>query len=366
LAIGQIAAWPTARSRLNTDSSLPVARLNHSSFAVLKSTAIEPGDPIMFITLANGYRRILGVAAATVVTYGTLSFASAQQKLSDPIYRVANDTSAAQSTAASPAPAPAIAAATQAIPAAAAAPAKVEFDLVQKPNEHPLMPVIRTVKASQEEIDRNVRDYQCQFTKQERINGELGEKQAILLKIMHQPFSVYMSFLQPFSGREVVYVAGQNNNDMVVLEAGFKRMLGKMNLDPNGALAMKGQKRPVTDVGIRNLTAKLIKMWEAETKFSESDVTTNTDAKINGRPATMLQVVHPVARQEFKFHVARLFLDNELKIPVHFDAYLWPTQAGGAPELEESYTYTNLKLNNGFTAREFDTNNNPEIFNNKK
>lgn len=103
-------------------------------------------------------------------------------------------------------------------------------------------------------------------------------------------------------------------------------------------------------------------MWEGETKFGECEVTTNTDAKIAGRPATMLQVVHPVPRQDFKFHVARLFIDNELKIPVHFDAFMWPEQAGETPPLEESYTYTNLKLNNGFTAREFDANNNPNIF----
>jgi hypothetical protein len=317
----------------------------------------------MFVTLSNGYRRKIGVAIASVVACGTLSFALAEEKLTSPVYRVANDTAAAQSTTATPSPAPAAAAAAVAtIPVAAAAPARVRFDLVQKPDEHALMPVIRSVKASQEEIDRNVRDYQCQFTKQERIDGELGEKQMILLKVLHQPFSVYMSFLKPFTGREIVYVAGQNNGDMVVLEAGFKRMLGKMNLDPNGALAMKGQKRPISDVGIRNLTAKLLKMWEAETKFLESDVTIDANKKINGRPATMFQVVHPLPRQEFKFHWARLFLDNELGIPVHFDAYLWPAEAGGEPVLEESYTYTNLKLNNGYGAREFDTTNNPEIF----
>jgi hypothetical protein len=135
-----------------------------------------------------------------------------------------------------------------------------------------------------------------------------------------------------------------------------------MNLDPAGALAMKGQKHPITDVGILNLTKKLTRMWEAETKFSECEVATNADTKINGRPATMVQIVHPVARQDFRFHVARLFFDNELRVPIHFDAFLWPTQEGGEPPLEESYTYQSLKINNGFTARDFDANNNPAIF----
>ena len=61
--------------------------------------------------------------------------------------------------------------------------------------------------------------------------------------------------------------------------------------------------------------------------------------------------------------MARLFFDNELKVPIHFDAYIWPEKEGGEPQLEESYTYAkNLKINNNFTARDFDANNNPEIF----
>jgi hypothetical protein len=77
----------------------------------------------------------------------------------------------------------------------------------------------------------------------------------------------------------------------------------------------------------------------------------------------MVQVVHPIARQNFKFHAARLFFDNELGVPIHFDAYSWPVKEGGEPQLEESYTYAkNLKVNNSLTARDFDANNNPDIF----
>jgi hypothetical protein len=236
------------------------------------------------------------------------------------------------------------------------------FDLTQQQGEHPLAPVLRALKVSQEEIERNLHDYCCNFIKQERIDGELADQQQILLKVAHEPFSVYMSFIKPFSGREIVYVAGQNGGNMVVLEAGFKRMLGKLNLDPQGALAMKGQKRPITDVGIRNLTAKLTKMWERELQFAECEVTSEPNIKALGRMTTMIKVTHPKPRQDFKFHVARLFLDNELKIPIVFEAYLWPEEASVDPPLEEQYLYANLKINNGFTAREFDTVNNPEIF----
>src|SRR4051794_40278592 len=137
---------------------------------------------------------ILSIATAFCVA----PFLSAEDKLSEPIYRVASETPSVQSGAAtqtSPANntnAPP--------PAAAAAAAKGVFDLAQKPGEHPLAPVLRTLKATQEEIDHNVHDYCCTLVKHERVDGELGETQHILLKVMNNPFSVYMSFLKPYAG----------------------------------------------------------------------------------------------------------------------------------------------------------------------
>jgi|SRR4051812_31697700 hypothetical protein len=302
------------------------------------------------------FARSLAVVTLSVGLFASAG-AFAQDAATKPDYRVATETSATQS----PTSSQAAASTTPAAQAPVAAGNQV-FDLTQKQGEHPLAPVVRALKATQDEIDHNVRDYSCTLVKQERVEGDLGDKQFILLKVMHQPFSVYMSFLKPYAGREVVYVDGQNSGKLVVLEAGMKRMLGKMNLDPQGSLAMSGQKHPITDVGFRNLTAKLTKMWEGEMKFAECNVTTNPDTHIANRSTTMIQVIHPVPRQDFRFHAARLFLDNELKLPIHFDAYTWPEQEGGEPLLDESYTYTNLKLNNGYTAREFDAANNPEIF----
>jgi hypothetical protein len=303
--------------------------------------------------------RIIAVcAAATAQLVFAPGAIRAEEKLSEPVYRVANETTVAQPAATSQTPGAGVAVA----PAVNVA-TKSPLDFTQKQGEHPLMPVLGALKVSQEELDRNIHDYSCTFAKRERVNGQLGDYQIMLLKVMHQPFSVYMSFLKPYAGREVVFVDGQNEGKLVALDAGVTRWLGKINLDPNGQRAMDGQRHPITDVGMRNLTTKLTKMWEAETKFAECDVNVVPGKKVEGRAATMVQIVHPTPRQNFKFNAARIFFDDELKIPIHFDAYSWPTPAGGDPQLEESYTYAkNLKINNNFTARDFDANNNPEIF----
>jgi hypothetical protein len=301
---------------------------------------------------------MMTLAVAASVFHATSAPAGAQGNLTEPVYRVAS-TDTATSAAATATPEQPAAQSVAARPVAA-----TKLDFTKQGDEHPLMPVIRGLTASQDILDKSVRDYSCTFVKRERVNGALGEQQHIFLKVMHQPFSVYMLFKQPFAGREVVYVEGQNDNKIVALDVGVKRYLGKMSLDPNGALAMKGQKHPITSVGIRNLCGKLIKMHEAELKYGECEVTVNPDPSIDGRKTTLVQVIHPNPRKEFKNYVARIFFDNEHMIPIHYDAYSWPAAAGGKPQLEESYTYQNLQLNNNFTATDFDPNNNPSIFQN--
>jgi hypothetical protein len=233
--------------------------------------------------------------------------------------------------------------------------------LTQQPGEHPLAPTIRVLTDVLANIDQNVRDYSCTFIKQESLDGELSEQQHIMMKVRNQPFSVYMKFLKPFTGREVLFVDGVNNNELTVLEAGWKRRLGKMSLSPTNMVVMRGQRHPITEVGLRNLTAKLLAGKTAEMQFGECTVTSNPNTKIDNRSTTLIQIEHPTPRQQFPTHITRIFLDNELRVPICYDAYLWPEAPGQAPPLDARYIYSNLKLNPGLAAQDFDANN-PAIF----
>ena len=121
---------------------------------------------------------------------------------------------------------------------------------------------------------------------------------------------------------------------------------------------MRGQRYPLTEIGILNLVRRLIEVAEKDVKYGECEVKFfNKDVKINERGCTCIQVVHPVPRRNFLFHMARIFVDNELNVPVRFESYAWPKKPGGPPDLLEEYTYLNMKLNNGFTDADFDTRN---------
>lgn len=247
----------------------------------------------------------------------------------------------------------------QVVPASAVGVAS-PLDLTQQPGEHPLMPFARNMSMCQQRI-QGVQDYAATFTKVERIDGKLGDTQQMQIRVRHNPFSIYMNFVQPNPGQEVLYVANQNNGKLVALGSGWKRRMGKMNLDPNGSMAMQNQRYPITRAGILNLITKLSTIAEADMKYAESTVSHNAAVKIDGRPVTMVELAHPVPRKNFTYHKTRVFIDHELLIPVAYEKYSWPAEVGGRPVLEERYIYTNLKVNNGFSDLDFSPDN-PAMF----
>ncbi len=227
------------------------------------------------------------------------------------------------------------------------------------PHEHPLMPALRWARQGLNQIEK-IHDYSATLVKRERLGNRLGEYEHMFIKVRHQPFSVYMYFLAPSAkkGQEVIYVAGANNGKMWAHGVGIQdTIFGTVSLEPEGVVAMQGERYPLTELGILNLTHRLVQVAEQDTKYGECEVKFFKGAKINDRVCTCVQVMHPRPRRNFLFHLARIYVDDQFNVPVRYEAYEWPRRPNGKPELIEEYTYLNLKLNNGFTDADFDTHN---------
>jgi hypothetical protein len=244
---------------------------------------------------------------------------------------------------------------SEAAMAAAAAPALAPGQA----NEHPLMPVLRWAYSGLGDIEK-IQDYSATVAKRERIGGKLLDYEYMFVKLRQKPFSVYMYFLGPadVKGQEVIYVEGQDNGNMWAHGVGIKNtMFGTVALKPDGPIAMRNQRYPLTELGILNMTRRLVEVGEDNKNYGECEVKFYEGAKINGRVCTCIEVVHPVPRRNFVFHLARIFVDKELNLPIRYESFDWPKEVGGKPELLEEYTYLNLKLNNGFTDADFDRKN---------
>jgi hypothetical protein len=215
-------------------------------------------------------------------------------------------------------------------------------------------------------IAANIRDYKALLVKRERIDGELNEPEFISVKVRNRnstdgvnvPLSIYMRFLKPkdVCGRECIWVEGREESRIVAHDSGLRGVI-TVRLDPDGAMAMKGNRYPIYDAGIQNLVDKLIDRAKREGQFDDTEVEFVEGTKINGRTCTLIQVKHPEQRPEYDFYLAQIFIDDELQIPIRYAAYSWPLEEGGEPVLEEEYTYLRLELNVGLTDEDFNPDN---------
>lgn len=248
--------------------------------------------------------------------------------------------------------------------------ANTENDRGAPANKHPLDPALALAHDGLRNIRENVRDYSATLVKRERIDGTVQDYEYMFTKIRNErvvddrvvtPFSVYLYFLKPerLHGREVLYVRGENNGKMVAHEPpnSLKGKFGSIWLKPDGALAMRGNRYPISEIGLETLVRRLIEKGNRDKRNGtpkECVVEFRKNAKINGCKCTLLRVTHPYPRDYYDFHVAEIFIDDARNVPLRYAAYQWPTRANGGPELIEEYTYLNLKLNVGFTDEDFD------------
>lgn len=205
---------------------------------------------------------------------------------------------------------------------------------------------------------RSVKDYTCKFFKVERIDGRLVRPHIMHMKARTEPTSFYFKFVQPNAGREAIYVAGKNKGRVFAHDVGLGRVLaGTMNLDPLGSMAMEENRHPVTEAGIGALIATVRHRWDVELRHGEAKVLFHPAAKVGDRACRMIETIHPTRHETFMFHKVKLYIDDELGLPIRFEAYDWPRGHGHEPELVEEYTYANLRVNVGLHERDFDPQN---------
>jgi hypothetical protein len=232
--------------------------------------------------------------------------------------------------------------------------------------KHALWPALQLAVETYQHMRKNIEDYSCVVIRQERVAGTLREHQYMQARIRHHrtrdgmdvvPFSVHLKFLAPSSveGREVLYVTGQNDGDMFVRKGGKRFAFVTLQMKPDSEIAMQENRYPVTEFGFENLVRRLIEVAKEDIALNvDADVQFFNDAKVDGRSCTGIKVTHTTYDSRQRFHSATVFLDNEYRVPIHFEAYDWPHEVGTSPVLLEKYTYRDIKLNVGYGNADFD------------
>ena len=246
--------------------------------------------------------------------------------------------------------------------------ASYKAEPVDSESPHPLLPSLELAEECYQRILDNVVDYTCIMVKRERVNGRLRGRQYISVKVRHEqrvddqvvtPFGVYMNFKAPeqVKGREVLYIRGHHDGKLLFRKGGTRLPFITGYINPTGIMAMGDNRYPITEFGLKRLIERMIEMGEQELKYGECEVKIERNVELSGCNAacTCIEVTHPIKRPHFKYHLVRVYIDDELEVPVRFESYDWPEDGSDIPVLKEEYSYRDLKLNVGLKDEDFES-----------
>lgn len=239
---------------------------------------------------------------------------------------------------------------------------------------HPLAPVLSMAREALQRHRKEHTGYTATMLKTERIDGKLYPQATMKLKLRYLPpdegselrnVSVYLDFLDPpkQKGREVIYYHGKNDNMLLAHEGGFFGII-TVPLAPNSRIAMIGNRYPITEVGLEKLLVRLIEKGERDSRLGDCIVNRRSGEMIADRSCELIEVIHPEKTATIgdktiphEFHIARIWFDESIMLPIKYASYSWPTKEGEEPLLEEEYQYNDLVLNPDLSDLDFDTEN---------
>jgi hypothetical protein len=206
-------------------------------------------------------------------------------------------------------------------------------------------------------------DYTGTFRKQERVNGVLDEGSLITVKGRHQPFSLYLKWLEGDVGRELLYVEDQNDGEMLVRLGGLRgRFMPTLKLDPDGDLVRDKVRHHVSHLSILKLTRQVV-------EHREQDIEKLAGIRCEMQAANAGEWIEvstfyetPEAGGEYRKSMH--CIDRETLLPVKVQTYGWPELGQKIPAdklddetLLEHYEYSDLRFDHNFGDEDFHENN---------
>lgn len=212
-----------------------------------------------------------------------------------------------------------------------------------------------------ERYQREVRDYRCVFTKQEFVGGKLRPAEEIEVLFRGRPHSVFMKWIRNADGaRRALFIdqpqfvdgKGQKTARVEPNGALARLIVSEVSLPIHGKEAKEASRRTIDEFGFGATLMLLDRLNKIGAANGELDYRFDGEDRIDGRP-TLRFVRHlPSERRPDLYPDSKLVvhIDQDWLLPTA--VYAYADHAG--TQLLGSYVYSQVRLNPGFTDRDFD------------
>ncbi len=211
------------------------------------------------------------------------------------------------------------------------------------------------VRMGREKYDREIQEYRCLLTKQERLGEELSKIQQIEVRFRENPLSVYMLWKSNADqARRALFI---DDDERFIDDEGCKlsrvepagaiaRLFVKDILIPiHGKRAKKASRRTIDECGFRSTFELLESYNKIADEHGVLDLSFAGTGEVDGRPTYIIERHLPYtdATGPYPDAMMILHLDQELLLPVAVYSY----SDHHAKTLLGSYVFTQVEVNPG-------------------
>lgn len=207
---------------------------------------------------------------------------------------------------------------------------------------------------------QRVPDYKAILKRQERIDGSLLDPQEITLKVRHEPFSLYMKWTEGDKGRQLIYVKGLHDDQVLVQPGGLTgRLTGALQMPPNDPRVLAESRYPATCAGLLELSNLILRNHETDLQHATGVQCEMCDGQsFDERPCYLTSIVYDNPSVCKNYHKSLILIDQELSVPVCVRNYTWvegkPAAEDNDDNLIESYSYSGLEINLELSDNDFE------------
>jgi hypothetical protein len=180
------------------------------------------------------------------------------------------------------------------------------------------------------------------------IDGEMRTTFFSFLRtLIKNPLRLFKKVIE--KGREVIFVAGRNNNKLVTHPGGVLQFM-TFHLDPEGDMAMKRNRHSLQHSGMEKVMHLIQSNVQRASEIGLDTIEYVDEDRIAGRDVWIVEGNFP-ANQGFYAHREIIAIDKSMMLPVSvsiFDRF---------EGLVEVYVFRDLKINVGFNESDFDPDN---------
>lgn len=199
--------------------------------------------------------------------------------------------------------------------------------------------------------DREVQGYTTTLHKQERSDGKLQLREEIGVAFREKPFSVLLRWKEGTRrAAAVLYVKGENRDQLLVRPAGLLAVAGIVARDPQGEEAKKAGRYPLTEFGIKFGMQRTLSTWQRAKKAEALHVEylgVKKPRELGGRPCWVLRRTRYAKPAEEGVIESTLYIDTDNWLQVGI------VLKGEENKLIGEYFFGDLKINPDFPQSTF-------------